>query len=150
AALALNSPSTLLAITLAPNWAVESGDPETKIHVLQVARRGTILHRENEAALVVTFEDPALLSHRYERVFHTSEEPPPAGTAFTNEMFTATVLATEGPLVRSVRLDFPMPLEDAGYRFLAWEKGAYRRLAMPAVGETLRLPEPAPTVPWVP
>lgn len=146
----VNSPSTLLAMMIGPTWAVMKDDPDTAIHALNIARRPVRLRRDDERTLVMTAGDPPLLDHRYERVFHTSEAPPAAGTVFTTDAFAATVLATESNGIRSVRLSFREPLDSPSFRFLAWQDGGYRRIAPPRVGEEMVIPCPAPTVPWAP
>jgi len=146
--IALNSPSTLLALTMRPTWAVTHDDPKTAIYFLAMARLGETCVRESDDTLVVTCDAPFLLAHRYERVFRASEAPPPPGTVFVTPAFTATVLATEGLGIKSVRFTFRKGLE--AYRFLAWQRGVYRRVSPPPVGRILRLPAPEPTVPWVP
>lgn len=146
----LNSPSALLAMMVAPTWAVTLQDPLTRIHTLNIARREVTVEREADDALVMTFGDPPLLSHRYERVFHTREEAPATGSVFETAAFTATVLKTEGRAIRSVRLKFRHPLEDPSYRFMAWGEGGCRVVQPPAAGGSLKLAAPAPTVSWTP
>ncbi|MFH0907915.1 MAG: hypothetical protein V1929_04065 [bacterium] len=146
----LNSPSSLLALTMSPTWAVTHDDPATPIYMLNIARRPVTFLWEDPQSVVMRAGDPPLLAHRYERVFHTREEPPQAGTVFETPAFSATVLQTGSEGIRSVRFAFKQPLDGAALEFMAWQDGGYRRVAAPDTGANLELPRPEPTVRWVP
>lgn len=146
----LNCPSALMGFTLQPTWAVCRNDTNTTFYILSMARRATTVLREDDRTLLVTYGDPPLLVPRFERIFHTTEEPPPPGQVFRTAAFAATVVSTGDSGIRSVRFRFPNGIEGSPVRFLAWRSGAFRRTELPKAGDTLALPPPVPTVPWVP
>ena len=146
----LNSPSTLLALSMQPTWTVVRNDTNTVTHFLAMARLGEHFLRESDDTLLLTFDEPFLLTHRYERIFHTAEEPPPPGRIFTTSIFTATIVATEGIGIRAVRFKFRENLDHSPCHFLVWQSGGYHPATLPPIGGRLDLPRPTPTIPWVP
>jgi hypothetical protein len=133
----LDPPSTILALTAFPTWAVLHSDPGASFYSLQMARRPWTWRREGDRAVVMSFGPPPLLDQRYERLFRTAFAPPPAGTVFETAAFTATVLEVDAQGIREARLDFHRPLADPAYRFLLWQDGALQATEFPPIGETV-------------
>ncbi len=135
----LNSRSSMLALSFLPTWKYAYGDHGRCISYLQMGRRPLRWHRDGERSMTLTSLGVPFLDHRYEKLFWTSIPPP--GKVFHTVSFDATVLESDARGVRSVRLDFHEALDSAACRFLAWQDGGLRRIAPPAVGETIDLPE---------
>jgi hypothetical protein len=131
----LNPPSSVLALTMLPTWTVLHQDPGPSFYSLQMARRPWKWRREGERSLIVTFGSPPLLTHRYERLFRTSLEPPKIGEVFETAAFRATVLETSEGGVRRVRLDFERELDNPHYHFLIWRDEELQRISPPRPGE---------------
>jgi hypothetical protein len=146
----LNVPSSVLAMTMLPTWTVIHDDPGIFITYLQMARRKVAWKRDSETSMVLTFGEPLLLEHQYERLFHTGRLPPPAVTQYQTAQFTAKVIETGDRGIRSARLEFLRSLDDPAYIFLAWKDGRLSRIAPPAIGETLHIPHPVPTTRFAP
>jgi hypothetical protein len=137
----LNSPSPLQPLIMPLAWRVMHGDCGTRFYPLQFGGRSLACRRDDDATLTVTSHSYPLRSNAIELVLCTSRTPPPVGTTCTTPAFTATILETEPEGVHRVQFRFTRSLDDPVWQFLAYQGGALRRIAPPAVGETLILPE---------
>jgi hypothetical protein len=146
----LNTPSSVLAMTILPTWTVIHDDPGIFITYLQMARREITWRRDSETSSVLTFGEPLLLKHQYELLFQTEHHPPPPGTKYRMAHFIATVLETGDRGIRAVRLDFFRSLDDPSYCFLTWKGGRLSRTTPPAMGETLHIGAAVPSTPFAP
>jgi hypothetical protein len=132
----LNPPSTVLALTILPTWTVLHDDPGVSFYSLQMARRPWGWRRDGERTVVMSYGPPALLAHRYERLFRSTVTPPAVGTVFETAALKATVLEIDAEGIRRVRLELPHDLDDPSYHFLLWEDGRLRKTSPPPIGET--------------
>jgi hypothetical protein len=146
---ALNSPSSMGAMSLSLTWRVGHDDLHTRIFPLQLGRRPLTWTRDDERTMTLTSGAIPFRANPFERVFCTRAAPP-AGTTFTTAAFTATVLASEPAGFRTVRFQFHKSLDDPSYRFLAWRDGRLCRTAPPPVGDTVQVPEVPPPTPYTP
>lgn len=146
----LNSPSSLLPMMMPLAWRVGNDDDGTEISVLQLGRRPLRWTRDDERTMTLSSGGAPFLTTRMERLFRVKDVPPPLGRTARRSTFTATIVATEGSGVTSVRFEFEDDLDHASYTFLAWRDGRLRRIAPPAIGETINLPELQPPVPLAP
>ena len=146
----LNPPSTVLALTMLPTWTVLHDESGVSFYSLQMARRPWAWRREGDRAVVMSYGPPALLGHRYERLFRTTIAPPEVGTVFETGAFKATVLEVDGEGIRRARMEFPRDLTDVSYHFLLWQDGAFRETGPPPIGETANYEAARPIQSFVP
>ncbi len=146
----LNSPSSLLALSVLPTWQVIHDDYAIRIFALQMGRRAVVWHRDGERTMTLTFPSSVLLDLPFEALFVASAPPPPAGTTYATTDFAATVQAVEPTGIRTVRFTFNKPLDDPSYQFLAFARGRLTRIAPPPPGQQIELPEVEPLMRFAP
>lgn len=150
AAFLLNAPSALLALTIAPTWAVLHDDNGITFYPLQLGRRPLTWTRQDAYTMTLTSQSTALLDHRVERLLRAHADPIPEGHTFETPEFVATAVVTEPNGIRTLRLRFKSDLDDSAYRFLAMRNGRLEAIAPPAVGHSIELDEVASLLPIVP
>ncbi|MCE9595817.1 MAG: hypothetical protein K8S98_16630 [Planctomycetes bacterium] len=145
----LQAPSGLVALQPSAVWAVETGAWSTHFFPLQMGRRGLVLKRVGERVLEVESRDEPFGVGLIERVFRTPGRGLGAPDVRSTACFRVTPTLENGG-VRQLRLDFDVELEASELAFVGWRDGALRRIAPPALGETLVLEAPPPLAPLMP
>ncbi|GAG35879.1 unnamed protein product, partial [marine sediment metagenome] len=146
----LNSPSSLLALSVLPTWQVIHDDYETRIFALQMGRRALHWYRQDDRTMTLTFVSSPLLDLPFEALFLAGPPLPPPGAAYATSDFTATVQAVEPTGIRTVRFSFNRGLDDPSYQFLACVQGRLTRIAPPRSGQRIELPQVEPLMPFAP
>ncbi|MGQ9649729.1 MAG: hypothetical protein ACUVXJ_06445 [Phycisphaerae bacterium] len=143
--LVLNSPSSLLSITQLATWTVIHKDPGTRIHLLQMGRRGLLWHREDDRRITLTSLGAPFGDQRFERLFRTGRPVEPGMIHCRTSAFAAIPLDVEPNGVRRVLLEFDRSLDDDVYQFIVWQEGRFARTSPPQIGETREVSEiPSP------
>jgi len=143
----LNSPTSLLAVTMMATWAVVHDDDGTNIHMMQMGRRGLAWHREDGRRMTLTARGTAFGDQRFESLFCTGRQPKTGEVLYRTSAFRAIPLEVEADGIRKVLLEFDHDLDDDVYQFLVWDKDKARfiRIRPPRIGETIEIPEtPSP------
>jgi hypothetical protein len=146
----LNCPSSMLAWSMLPTWAVVYDDPVTRLFPLQFGRRALTWTRDGDHTMTLRCAGQPFLDNHFERLFRTHRAPPAVGARYETSEFVATVVAVEPTGIRTVRFDFKKSLDDASYRFLAWRNGRMSRVATPAAGQTVEIPAIHRLLPFAP
>jgi hypothetical protein len=123
------SPTLFIGLVPSSAWYVETGDMDVRWWPLQMDALPLAWTRVDER----TFD---LASRGRPFLARPAVAP---GALFTTAAFTVRALEVEGEGVRSFRVTCARALDLEPMRFLAWRDGALRRIAPPAVGETLEL-----------
>ncbi|MCB9795909.1 MAG: hypothetical protein H6741_24705 [Alphaproteobacteria bacterium] len=111
-------------------------------HVLSIAPYAHRLTRVAEDTIELEVLGGELLTTPLETMFRAPDAPLQEGEVVELEGLDVEVLelGAQGPV--RLRVRFPAPLEDPSLVFLSWQEGHLRRLALPGVGESLRLERP--------
>lgn len=149
-AVVLQSGTTMLAFSLAPTWAVESGRDDVRFPMVQLAGVPLEWSRDGDRSCVLRSAGGPLLATPFERVFRSSAGPPTVTTMLGSAVMGVEPLEAAGGGLRAVRLVFPRSLDDPRLRFLVPIDGILRPIDPPPIGETVLLPRPAPAVPLLP
>lgn len=139
--LVLNSPSSLLSTFQLATWAVMHDDAGTRIHLVQMGRRGLQWHRQDDRRMTLTSLGTPLGDQRFERLFRTGRPVEPGTIHYRTSAFAAIPLDVESTGVRRVLLEFDRSLDDAVYQFILWENGRFVRASPPRIGETRTIHE---------
>jgi hypothetical protein len=148
----LNSPTSLLAVTMMATWAVTHDDDGTRIHMMQMGRRGLEWHRQDGRRMTLTARGTAFGDQRFERLFCTGHPAQAGQVHYRTSAFTAIPLEVEPNGVRRVLLEFDHDLDDDAYQFLEWDRNqnCFIRIPPPRIGETVEIPEIPPPFALVP
>lgn len=144
--LLLNTPSELLGLTFAPTWNVHRRSAATFVLPLQLGGRGLRLTRLDDRTMLLTSTGTPLATGRIERIFRYRRAPR-VGDTFAARGLRVRVVAVDAGGVRTARLEFDRPPEDAAYTWLAFRAGGFERVNPPPVPESLELPE-VPRATW--
>jgi hypothetical protein len=147
--LVLQAENAFVPFSLGAVWALEPGDPDLRIRVLQMGRRGLAWVREDDATFLLRSEDEPFLTHPMEGVFLASSDPPPAGARWRTPAFTAEAVEVDPRGLRAVRFRMHRSLDDPHVRFLIERRGELVSIAPPKVGETIVVPRAVPQFPLV-
>jgi hypothetical protein len=147
-AIVLNAPTEFLMLVPVTTWTFETGDRGVRFWPLQCGRRALEWTRVDATTFDLRTPGPAFGTGPVERVLLAREPDVAAGRVWRTALFD--VEALEPSPVRAVRVRLPAPLEDPSYAFLAWSEGGLRRVAPPAVGETVEFAALEPLLPMMP
>ena len=145
-ALLLNAPSQVAVLTPLTTWHVETGDRGVRFWPLQLGRRSLAWTRLDATTFELRTEPERgdrWLAGPLEAVFLSAEPAVVAGDTWRTALFEVEAVET-APWFRTARFRFDAPLEDPSFRFLAWSEGRLRRIAPPAIGETVEIPRAEP------
>lgn len=137
----LNSPSSLLAITMLATWAVTHDDHGTQVHMLQMGRRGLEWRREDGRRMTLTWRGTPVGDQRFEQLFRTGRRAETGRIHYRTSAFAAVPLDVEACGTRTVMLEFDRDLDDPEYQFIVWNGRRFVRIRPPRVGETLEIAE---------
>ncbi|HNC97686.1 MAG TPA: hypothetical protein PKW90_16260, partial [Myxococcota bacterium] len=98
------------------------------------------LSRPAADRLEIEVQGGQLLGPDSQRLFRPSTWPMRAGSRFQQGSLQVEVLEADRVGPRRVAFTFAASLDDPRYQLLAWQEGALRRLALPAVGQSILLP----------
>lgn len=146
----LNSPSSMLSLTMATTWSVLQHDRDTEFFPLQFGRRGLIWKRIDDRTMTLTAVGPPFLANRFERLFVSPRATLLQGAGYRTSAFTAVAEVVEPEGIRTVRIVFDNGIDDPDNRFLAWDGQRLVRKAPPAAGESVEVPELLPLHPFSP
>lgn len=108
--------------------------------VVSLAPRDLELTRTGDRTLELAPIRAAMIEAVFEQLFRSSDRPFAAGETVRLAGLEVTVLAVDDGKPTRVQLAFDAPLEDPSLLFLGWRDGRLRRLPLPAVGRSMRLP----------
>lgn len=145
----LNAPTSLVGMSFAPTWMVETGDRETYVYPLQLGHRALSWTRDDARTMTLTSRGSPFIDNRIERLF-TYRRVRRVGESWRIGPLTVVPLAVEPAGIRTVRLTFDQPLDDATYQFLAYENGRLVRVPPPTIGQTVDFSAISPTIPFAP
>lgn len=111
--------------------------------VLSMAHSPHFVRRVDDDTLELKSVGGGMMTHLFERTFRTRELPLREGDIIQLEGLRIEIVQTVGDGVRTVRFHFDRPLEDEELVFLRSNPHGLDRFALPAPGESARLP-PAP------
>jgi len=147
----LQAQNSLVPFSFATTYAIERpGDRGLVVHPVQMGRLGLRWTRVDERTIELEAVGGALLGHPFEQVYRSSVSPPAPGSVHRRGGLEVTVLETAGSGVERLRVRLPYPLEDERIRFLVADGPRLVRVAAPALGQTLEVPEAVPPHPFVP
>jgi len=146
----LNTPSSLVALSMSATWAVEKHDTDTWVFPIQMGRRPLRITREGPRTLILTSKTAPFIDHRLERLFITTHTRFTKGATYKAPPFTAEAIAVEPAGIRTLRLQFEKDLDTSSYDFLAWRDDRLASFRMPKTGQTLELPEAPALSPFAP
>lgn len=150
-ALVFQSGSLMSMLSPEPVWKFRTGREDLQIHPLQVGPRAVRITTVEASAFELCFESQELLDRPFERVFLAGNARLEKGQHWRHRAFEVEVVEVDRELGRStLRVRLPQPIASAGWCFLTWREGAFRRFEMPAPGATLQLPEATPLDPLLP
>jgi len=147
--LLLQAENAFVPFTVGTAWALEPGDPELRIRVLQMGRRGFDWVREDDLTFVLRSRDEPFLTHPMEGVFMAPGHAPPLGTRWRTPAFTAEAAEVDAEGLRAVRFRMQRSLDDPRIRFLVERQGVLVSIAPPKLGETIVVPRAVPQSPLV-
>lgn len=145
-ALLLNAPSQVAVLTPLTTWVVETEDRGVRFWPLQLGRRALAWTRLDATTFELRTEPERgdrWLAGPLEGVFLSAEPAVQAGDAWRTALFEVEAVET-APWFRTARFHFDAPLDDPRFHFLAWSEGRLRRIAPPAIGETVEIPRAEP------
>ena len=146
----LNSPSSMLALSMSATWRASHDDRDTRIFALQMCRRALTWTRLDDKSMALTSGGTPFCTGRFERILCADRSSPPPGATYRTVAFTATVVKVDEAGIRKVRFRFEKSVDDASYCFLGWQEGRLTRITPPSVGETVLLPQVEPPHPFTP
>ena len=148
--LVLQAPSILTMLSPDPVWAFETGVESVRFHPLQVGRDALRVTLVDARTLELENLDGPWLSSPMEQVFLSRPEHLAVGETRRARGFQVEILAVDERGVRAIRVTLDEPASSARWRFLTWREGAFRRIEIPPVGQTLDLPRCAALDPMLP
>jgi hypothetical protein len=115
---------------------------------LSMAPHAARVTRTSASSLELEVVDGRLLESLWEALFRAEDRPLAVGEVVTLEGARVEVLAVDGPYPTRIAFRSDTPLENEGLVLLRWDGQKLRRIAAPALGETLELPRlPGPMQP---
>jgi hypothetical protein len=135
------SPTLFVGLVPSSTWYVETGDADVRWWPLQMDARPLAWTRVDERTFDLESRGRPFLAEGFEGVFRTRSAVS-KGERWTTAAFTVEALEPDGDRgggLRSFRVHCQDALDLERVRFLAWRDGALRRIAPPAVGDTLEL-----------
>jgi hypothetical protein len=116
-------------------WSVASG-----------AKASHVVTRTGPRTLAIEPRGGEWMAGAFERLFRSADEPFHVGDEVAQCGITYRVAAMDGPRLTRVDLTLDTPLDDRGVRFVAWQDGHLRPVAVPAPGTSTTLTwSPGPT-----
>jgi hypothetical protein len=106
--------------------------------VLSRARHDHVLRRTGPDELELEVVGGRMMESMFEQVYRASRFPLPPGTAIDAGLFQVEVREGDGTGPTRVAFRFRRPLAEV--RFLHWKDSRLRRLELPEVGASVRLP----------
>jgi hypothetical protein len=106
--------------------------------VLSLARHDHVLRRTGPDELELEVVGGRMMESMFEQVYRASRFPLPPGTAIDAGLFQVEVREGDGTGPTRVAFRFRRPLAEV--RFLHWKDSRLRRLELPEVGASVRLP----------
>jgi hypothetical protein len=146
--LALTTPDPSMFLYAPLQRAVELGSVPRAWWILTHGLVTLDLHRVDDATLEVAVVGGRLLDGEFEQVVRSPNEPFAAGDRVVLEGAAVEVLALDGGFPTRLRVTVEGGFDAPDLRVLAYRDGTFRRVALPAVGGTLRLEtSPGPMTP---
>ncbi|WP_437821450.1 hypothetical protein [Sorangium sp. So ce1078] len=126
--------------------ALESPDAISCWSMLSMTKALHRLTRTGPSSFTLAPVGQTMLTGAFETLYRAPSAPIPPGYEVRQCGATIRVAEVEGGKPTRLEVDLGAPLEDPGLVLLAWRDGRLRRVAPPAVGETIELPwSPGPT-----
>jgi len=147
----LQADNALIPISMASTLAIEAGDENLRVWLMQTGRRALEWKRVDERTFELASRDHPFLTDMFEIVYLAEPVDPVVGATWDTELFTVTALEfdDEGGLLR-FRWQFADDLDPVRSRFLVPRDGRLTAIEPPAVGETLTLESVVPQNPFTP
>jgi hypothetical protein len=140
-ALVLQSASAMAALAPVAVWSFEHPDDPVGFFPLQMARRGLRWTRTGDMSCELACPTGAFADAPLEAIYLSRAGSMRVGQSWRTASFEVRALEVEGGYATRIELVFPRSLDDARLAFLAERDGRWQRLAPPAAGETIELPE---------
>jgi hypothetical protein len=138
-AVLVHAPSFYSASVLGAVRAAHGLPAPARVRYLGAGPAALEISRPDARTLIVTPAGGYLTG--FDPVFRGAHHPLAVGESIALEGLSVEVLAlTPDRRPAVVAFNFAVPLEDASLRWLAWRGGALVPFAVPALGQTLRLP----------
>jgi hypothetical protein len=148
--LVLQAENQMQAFALGATFGAERDDASVRFTILNGANRAVNWTRTDERTFELDFPERPLLEGPFERVYLTDAAPPAVGTRWTAAFFTVEARVVDSQGLRRIRVALDRTLDAPTLRFVRPVDGVLTRLAPPAIGATIELPEAVSTLPFVP
>ncbi|XYI03868.1 hypothetical protein ACMHYB_30545 [Sorangium sp. So ce1128] len=126
--------------------ALESPDAFSCWSMLSMTKASHRLTRTGPSSFTLAPIGQTMLTGAFETLYRAPSAPVQPGYEVRQCGATVRVAEVEDGKPSRLEVDLGAPLEDPGLVLLAWRDGKLRRVAPPAVGETIELPwSPGPT-----
>jgi len=146
----LQAPTDMVSALALAVWAIERGEVNVRAWPMQLGGRALRWTRIDERTFDLETLDKPFLTRMFEKVFLTSNNPPPVGRTWQTALFTVEAMDSGPTGLRRFRVRCPAALEDPHYRFLRVDgSGSLAPVSPPSVGETLDIPAVAPPSPFL-
>lgn len=123
------------------------GQPQPKSwNALSMAPFAHRIVRTRPDCIELSYEGGEMFTTLPEGLLHDPLRPYRIGDRVETNKFTATILETGTMGPKKVEFQFQNPVDSPEYLFLTWREGGLRQFPMPAVGESILLPQP-PLIP---
>lgn len=128
-------------------WAVERGETNVRGWPMQLGGRGLRWTRIDERTFDLETLGESFLTRMFEKVFLTSNNPPPVARKWRTALFTVEAMDSGPEGLKRFRVTCPVMLEDRRYRFLMIDGGGRLiPVSPPTVGKSLDIPKTKPPV----
>ncbi len=107
---------------------------------LSLAPYDHVLHRTGDAAFELSVPDGYFLASEMEQLFRGPAFAMPVGAQVSVRGCRITILETEGPWPKKLRVEFDMSIDDPDLVLLTHQGDTLKRLSPPPVGGTVTLP----------
>lgn len=124
----------------APIVIMRSPDAISCWSVLSMAKAAHRLTRTGPSSFALAPVGRPMLTGMFETLYRSPDAPLRVGDSVRQCGATIRVAAVDGGRPTRIEIDLGAPLEDPELALLTWSDGRLRRVAPPAVGETLELP----------
>jgi hypothetical protein len=148
--IALQTESQLQGFALGATWHGAGGDPAVQFSLLQNGPRPLRWTRLTDNAFELESLGKPFLVGPFELVYLAREDELRVPHPMRTSLFEVRAEPHPSGELRKLHFTFERSLDDPALRFVAPSNGTLSRVRPPAVGETVELPAPVPTLPFVP
>ena len=148
--LVVQTESQLQGFTLGETWHGEGGAAAVQFSLLQNGPRPLRWTRVSANAMELESLGEPFLSGPFERVYLAREPELEDPAAWRTSLFEVRAVPHPSGALRRLRFTFARSLDEPDLRFVAPRDGVLTRLMPPAIGASVELPAPVPSLPYVP